>query len=57
VNKLQLDLEPLDVERLDITVTGLDGGLDSFRMGHAATELGHSCECDECGGSCSHESE
>ncbi|MGH3973095.1 MAG: hypothetical protein ACRDS9_07195 [Pseudonocardiaceae bacterium] len=50
MNKLRLDLETLEVERLDVTVTDLDGGLESYSMGHAATELGHSCACDDgCG--------
>jgi hypothetical protein len=44
VDKLRLDLETLEVERLDVAVTGLNGGLEAFGMGHASTELGQSCE-------------
>ncbi len=43
MEKLKLDLETLEVECLDVTVTGLGGGLEAFGMGHAATELGQSC--------------
>jgi hypothetical protein len=48
VDKLRLDLAALEVERLDIAVPGLNGGLETFGMGHASTELGQSCEgaCD-----------
>ncbi len=44
MDKLRLDLETLEVERLDIAVAGLNGGLETFGMGHASTELGQSCE-------------
>lgn len=37
-------LETLEVERLDIAVAGLNGGLETFGMGHASTELGQSCQ-------------
>jgi hypothetical protein len=43
-DKLRLDLETLEVERLDIAVAGLNGSLETFGMGHASTELGQSCE-------------
>ncbi len=43
MDKLRLDLENLEVERLDIAVAGLNGGLETFGMGHASTELGQSC--------------
>ena len=48
MDKLQLDLGTLEVERLDIAVAGLNGGLETFGMGHASTELGQSC-VDACG--------
>lgn len=48
MDKLQLDLETLEVERLDIAVAGLNGGLETFGMGHASTELGQSCDAN-CG--------
>jgi hypothetical protein len=44
VDKLRLDLGTLEVERLDVVVAGLNGGLETFGMGHASTELGQSCE-------------
>lgn len=43
MDKLRLDLETLEVDRLDIAMTRLNGGLETLGMGHAATELGHSC--------------
>jgi len=43
VEQLRLDLETLQVESLDVAVTGLNGGLEAFGMGHASTELGQSC--------------
>ncbi len=49
MDKLRLDLETLEVERLDIAVAGLNGGLETFGMGHASTELGQSCEGSACG--------
>jgi hypothetical protein len=54
VGKLQLDLAALEVERLDIAVPGLNGGLETFGMGHASTELGQSCEgaCGSGAGAC-----
>ena len=48
MDKLRLDLAALEVERLDIAVPGLNGGLEAFGMGHASTELGQSCE-GQCG--------
>ncbi|MGH3800494.1 MAG: hypothetical protein ACRDTD_10250 [Pseudonocardiaceae bacterium] len=48
MDKLRLDLAALEVERLDIAVPGLNGGLETFGMGHASTELGQSCV----GGTC-----
>ncbi len=48
MDKLRLDLETLEVERLDIAVAGLNGGLEAFGMGHASTEMGQSC-VDGCG--------
>ena len=48
MDKLRLDLAALEVERLDVAVPGLNGGLETFGMGHASTELGHSCV----GGTC-----
>lgn len=51
MNKLQLDLETLEVEHLDVTAIGLISGLESLGMGHAATELSQSCansgDCSE----------
>ena len=44
MDKLRLDLGTLEVERLDVAVAGLNGGLEAFGMGHASTELGQSCE-------------
>ena len=44
MDKLRLDLQDLEVERLDLGGPGLNGGLESFGMGHASTELGQSCE-------------
>jgi hypothetical protein len=44
MEKLRLDLGTLEVERLDSLVAGLNGGLETFGMGHASTELGQSCE-------------
>ncbi len=58
MDRLRLDLGTLEVERLDVAVTGLNGGLESFRMGHASTELSHSCtgkECNEAKGACGDE--
>ncbi len=53
MDKLRLDLAALEVERLDIAVPGLNGGLETFGMGHASTELGQSCEGGTCdGGTC-----
>lgn len=43
MEKLRLDLEALEVERLDIAVIDLNRGLELFGMGHAATELNQSC--------------
>ncbi|MGH3874637.1 MAG: hypothetical protein ACRDSR_24565 [Pseudonocardiaceae bacterium] len=48
MDKLRLDLGTLEVERLDIAVAGLGGGLEAFGMGHASTELGQSCQGGEC---------
>jgi hypothetical protein len=48
VDKLRLDLGTLEVECLDVAVAGLKGGLETFGMGHASTELGQSC-VDGCG--------
>lgn len=48
MDKLRLDLETLEVERLDIVVAGLSGGLETFGMGHASTELGQSCQGANC---------
>ncbi len=55
MDKLRLDLAALEVERLDIAVPGLNGGLEAFGMGHASTELGQSCEgaCGVDQGACS----
>lgn len=50
MDELRLDLETLEVERLDVRVIGLRGGLASLRMGYGATELGHSCDCNCTGG-------
>ena len=44
MEKLRLDLGTLEVERLDSVVTDLNGGLETFGMGHASTELGQSCQ-------------
>ena len=66
MDKLRLDLAALEVERLDIAVPGLNGGLEKFGMGHASTELGQSCEgacspeegactADDTGASCNEE--
>jgi hypothetical protein len=52
VDKLRLDLETLEVERLDVAVTGLNGGLEAFGMGHGSTELGQSCEGGTDAGTC-----
>ncbi|MGH3874983.1 MAG: hypothetical protein ACRDSR_26370 [Pseudonocardiaceae bacterium] len=45
MEKLRLDLAALEIERLDIAVPGLNGGVETFGTGHASTELGQSCEC------------
>ncbi|MGH3888393.1 MAG: hypothetical protein ACRDSZ_17820 [Pseudonocardiaceae bacterium] len=66
MEKLRLDLAALEVERLDIAVPGLNGGLETFGMGHASTELGQSCvgacgvddgacTADDTGASCTEE--
>ncbi|MGH8883979.1 MAG: thiomuracin/GE37468 family thiazolyl RiPP peptide [Egibacteraceae bacterium] len=54
MDKLSLDLETLEVERLDVRAIGLNGGLESLSMGHGGIELGASCEpadpyCGSCG--------
>ncbi|MGH8885320.1 MAG: hypothetical protein ACRDYX_09150 [Egibacteraceae bacterium] len=46
MDKLRLDLEALEVERLDGGAPGLSGGLEHMGMGHGATEFGASCECN-----------
>ncbi|MGH3692941.1 MAG: hypothetical protein ACRDRX_02875 [Pseudonocardiaceae bacterium] len=62
MNKLQLDLETLEVERLDVSVTALSGGLELLGMGHASPELSQSCDTagacgtDMCGCSGDYES-
>ncbi|MGH3693814.1 MAG: hypothetical protein ACRDRX_07475 [Pseudonocardiaceae bacterium] len=43
MNKLRLDLESLEVERLDVSATGLNGGVELLGMGHASPELSQSC--------------
>ncbi|MGH3766336.1 MAG: hypothetical protein ACRDTX_14500 [Pseudonocardiaceae bacterium] len=43
MNKLRLDLKTLEVERLDVSVTGHNGGLELLGMGHASPELSQSC--------------
>ncbi|MGH8895515.1 MAG: thiomuracin/GE37468 family thiazolyl RiPP peptide [Egibacteraceae bacterium] len=43
MDKLRLDLEALEVERLDVGAPGLGGGLEHIGMGHGATEFGASC--------------
>ncbi|MGH3766338.1 MAG: hypothetical protein ACRDS0_34865 [Pseudonocardiaceae bacterium] len=51
MNKLRLDLETLEVERLDVSMTGRNGGVELLGMGHASPELSQSCDtttCDEC---------
>jgi len=48
VNKPWFDLAALEVERLDVAVPGLSGGLETFGMGHASAELGQSCSGDTC---------
>ncbi len=50
MDKPRLDLAALEVERLDIAVPGLNGGVETFGMGHASTELGQSCVGGECNG-------
>ena len=50
MDKLRLDLGTLEVERLDVAVAGLSGGLETFGMGHASTELGQSCQGGDCNG-------
>lgn len=50
MDKLRLDLATLEVERLDVAMAGLNGGLETFGMGHASTELGQSCEGGDCSG-------
>jgi hypothetical protein len=52
VNKLRLDLTTLEVERLDVAVVSLNGGLETFGMGYASTELGQCCEGAYGGGTC-----
>ncbi|MGH8895513.1 MAG: hypothetical protein ACRDZ4_00490 [Egibacteraceae bacterium] len=49
MDKLRLDLEALEVERLDVGAPGLGGGLEHIGMGHGATEFGASCGDGECG--------
>ncbi|MGH3845165.1 MAG: hypothetical protein ACRDS0_27600 [Pseudonocardiaceae bacterium] len=44
MNKLRLDLETLEVERFDVSVTGHNGGVELLGMGHASPELSQSCE-------------
>ncbi|MGH3766335.1 MAG: hypothetical protein ACRDS0_27595 [Pseudonocardiaceae bacterium] len=52
MNKLRLDLETLEVERLDVSATGHNGGVELLGMGHASPELSQSCTSgcgtDEC---------
>jgi hypothetical protein len=43
LNSLRLDLETLEVEHLDVTVTELSGGIELLGMGHASPELSQSC--------------
>lgn len=43
MDNLELDLAKLEVERLDVAVAGLNGGLETFGMGHASTDFGQSC--------------
>ncbi|MGH3693815.1 MAG: hypothetical protein ACRDRX_07480 [Pseudonocardiaceae bacterium] len=43
MNKLQLDLESLEVERLDVSVTALNAGVELLGMGHGSPELSQSC--------------
>lgn len=46
MNKLRLDLQTLEIDRADVT---RDRPGRTYRIGHAATELGHSCgECGSC---------
>ena len=52
MDKLRLDLESLEVERLDVSVIGSSGSLELFGMGHASAELAHSCEGDNCNSDC-----
>ena len=48
MTKLRLDLETLEVERLDTAVTELNGGVELLGVSHASTELGHSCNNCNC---------
>jgi hypothetical protein len=43
LNKLRLDLEALEVERLDVSGTKLNGGVELLGMGHGSSELSQSC--------------
>ncbi len=43
MHKLRLDLGELEVERLDVAAVGLNGGLETFGMGHGSTDFGQSC--------------
>jgi hypothetical protein len=46
MEKLRLDLQALEVERLDVGATALVNDVEHMNMGHGLTELGASCGAD-----------